>query len=216
MTVGPAPQSHDRGKWRTNARDAALPFERFHQRRLFADFIGARAGVHKDVEIDARAEDVLADEAARVSVGNGLLHDLDQVAIFAAQIDVAGLRADRERGDHHAFNDGVRIVLEDEAVFAGAGLALVTVAQHVLRLGRLLGHERPLHAGRKSRAAAAAQVRLLHLVDDGVGRHAERFLQRLVAVELEIAVERGRAHAKALGDDLHFIGMGDQVCHRCS
>ena len=113
------------------------------------------------------------------------------------------------RGDHHAFDDGVRIVLEDQPVFAGAGLALVAVAQHVLRLGRLLGHERPLHAGGESGAAAAAQVRRLHLVDDGVRLHGQRLLQRLVAVELEVAVEVGRAHAKALGDDLYFIGMGN-------
>jgi hypothetical protein len=63
--------------------------------------------------------------------------------------------------------------------------------------------------GGKSRAAAAAQVRRLHLVDDGVGLHGERLLQGLVAVELQIAVEVGRAQAKALGDDLYLIGMGD-------
>ncbi len=149
----------------------------------------------------------------RVSVGDRLLHDLDQVAILAAQIDVAGLGADGESGNHDAFDDGVRIVLEDEAVFAGAGLALVAVAEHVLRLGRLLGHERPLHAGREARATAAAQVRRLDLVDDGVGAHADGLLQGLVAVELKIAVEVGRAQAKALGDDLYLIGMGNEISH---
>ena len=41
------------------------------------------------------------------------------------------------------------------------------------------------------------------------GSIADGLLQRLVAVELEVAVEIGRTHAKALGDDLYFIGMGN-------
>ena len=39
------------------------------------------------------------------------------------------------------------------------------------------------------------------------------FCSGLVAVQLEIAVEVGRAHAKALGDDLYFIGMGNEISH---
>ncbi len=41
------------------------------------------------------------------------------------------------------------------------------------------------------------------------GSHREGLLQGLVAVQFEIAVEIGRAQAEALGDDLHFIGMGN-------
>ncbi len=52
----------------------------------------------------------------------------------------------------------VRIVQEDQVVLAGAGLALVAVDEDVLGLGRLLGNEGPLHAGREARAAAAAQA----------------------------------------------------------
>ena len=34
-----------------------------------------------------------------------------------------------------------------------------------------------------------------------------------VAVELEIGVDRGRALPEARGDQLDFIGMGDELCH---
>ena len=123
------------------------------------------------------------------------------------------LRAHRQPGDHHAFNHRVRIVLENQPVFAGPGLALVAIAQNVFRLGRLLGHERPLHPGRESRPAAPAQAGILDLIDDGVRLHAERLLHGLVAVKLEVAVDVGRTHAKAPGDDFYLVGMGDQISH---
>jgi len=106
----------------------------------------------------------------------------------------------------------VRILLEDQAIFAGAGLAFVSVAQNILGLGRLLGHERPLHAGREASTAAAAQAGVLDFVDDGVRLHGERLLHGLVAVE--VTVDIGRALAEAPGDDLYFVGMGNQVSHK--
>src|SRR6202000_370228 len=58
----------------------------------------------------------------------------------------------------------------DLAVFAGARLGLVGVDDEVARtpILRFLRHEGPLHAGRESSAAAAAQAGGLHLVDDPV------------------------------------------------
>ena len=71
----------------------------------------------------------------------------------------------------------MRVVAQDVAIVAGAGLALVRVAHEVLLHRRVARHEAPLHAGRESRAAAAAQARSLHLVDD-------RFAGRLLAQDL--------------------------------
>src|SRR5262249_19575464 len=51
------------------------------------------------------------------------------------------------------------------------------------RLG-VLGDEAPLHPGEEAGAAAAAQVRLLDLVDDLGGLHAQRLLDRGVAAAL--------------------------------
>ena len=45
------------------------------------------------------------------------------------------------------------------------------------------------------------------------GSIAIGLLQGLVAIQFQIAVEVGGAQAKALGDDLHFIGMGDEISH---
>ena len=153
----------------------------------------------------------LAETATRVGVGNGLAHDVDQVAVFAADVDESDLRPNREARNHHAFDDRVRIVLQDQTVLAGAGLAFVAVAEDVLGFRRFLGHERPFHAGGKSGAAAPAQVRCLDLVDDPVRTQRERLLQRLVAVELDVAVNVGRTLPEALGNHAYFVGMGNQV-----
>src|SRR2546423_414328 len=107
----------------------------------------------------------------------------------------------------------MRIVLEDQAVLARAGLALVAIAQNILGLRRLLGHERPLHPGGEARASAPAKPGVLDLIDNGVGLHGDRLLDGLVAVEFEVAIDISRTLAEAPGDDSYLVGMGDQISH---
>ena len=114
-----------RREGRPDARDAALAFERFEQRRFLAALVRARAGVRVEVEVEAGALDVLAQPAARVRFGDGLVHDVDQVAVLAADVDVARVRIHREARDQAAFDQLVRVVLDQDAVLAGARLALV-------------------------------------------------------------------------------------------
>ena len=86
---GTAVEADDGREGRLDARHAALAFERLHQRRLFAHFVGARAGLGDDLKFGVGAEDVLAQKAACVGIGDGLLHDFEKIAILAAQIDEA-------------------------------------------------------------------------------------------------------------------------------
>src|SRR4051812_31692509 len=132
---GAAPESDDGRERRTDARNAALSFQRFHQCRLFANFIGAGAGVPITIEPFAGAEDVVTKKSLGVSVVNRLLHYGEQVAILAADVDVSLLCANGESGDDHAFDDRVRVLLEDQAVFAGSWLGFIAVHQNVFRLG---------------------------------------------------------------------------------
>src|ERR1019366_5880701 len=188
---------------------AALAFERLHQRRFFANFVSARSTVPVNVEIVSAAEDILAEKALRIGVLDRLLHDHRQVAILAANVDVAGMRTDRDGGNHHAFNDRVRVVLENQAVLAGAGLALIAVAKHVFGFGRLLRHKRPLHSRTEPSAAPSAQAGVLHLVDQGIRTHAQGLLNGLIAVQLEIAIDIRSALSKALRDYAYLVGMGN-------
>ena len=167
-----------------------------------------------NIQIVSAAEDVLAEEALRVGVLDGLLHDHRQVAILTADVDVSRMRTDGERGDHDTFNDRVRIMFENQAVFAGARLALVAVAEHIFRLGRLLRDKGPLHSRTESGAAPSAQAGVLHLIDDRVRAHAHSLLHGFVAVELEIALDIGSALTKALRDHAYLVGMGNERSHK--
>src|SRR5690606_34549484 len=67
------------------------------------------------------------------------------------------------------------------------------IDEQVVRLSAVvLWHERPLHARREARAAAAAQAAVLDDVDDLVRRHAERLLQRRITAALLPALECAR------------------------
>src|SRR5205807_4178329 len=122
----------DSRKRRTNARNSALTFKRFHQRRLFANFISTGTAVPVDIEVASAAEDVLSKKSPGVGVTNRLLHNDRQVSIFSADVNVAATRAHSEPGNDHAFDHRMGVVLENQAVFAGSGFALVTIAEDIL------------------------------------------------------------------------------------
>jgi hypothetical protein len=160
-----------------------------------------------DVEVDAGAEDVFAEEASGVGIGHGFFDDLEEVAVLAAQIDEAELRADGQASDHGAFDDGVRIFEEDDVVFAGAGFGLIAVDQDVLGFLGDFGHEGPLHTGGEACTATATEAGYLHRVDDPLGTLRDCLLDGLVAIELEVLVDVGCALAEAAGDYFDFIWM---------
>ena len=144
--------------------------------------------MHDEVEIQA-VDVVLADQLGVIGLIDRGLQPLALADEFAADIDVAGMRAHGAAGDQAALDQEMRIVPHDLAVLAGAGLGLVGIDHEIARPAvRLLRHERPFQPGRKSRAAAAAQARGLHLVDDRV---AALFHDRLGAVP-------GAARARAV------------------
>jgi hypothetical protein len=147
------------------------------------------------IEIDAGPENIPAQQSRRVGLRqrgfeawNGLAQE------FAADVVVAYGRRHGVAADGHAFDDGVRVVAQDIAVMAGAGLGLVRIAHGIFLDRRRARHETPFQAGGKRRAAAAAQPRRLDLVDHLFARRllAQDFLPCLIAAELAIAVERPR------------------------
>ena len=184
-------ETFDRRKRRLQARLRALAFERLDERRLLARFVGAGAAMHVDVAVEAAAVDVLAEVPGLIGLGDRALERLLHVEELAADVDVGDLRADRVAADRAPLDQQVRVALHQHVILERARLALVGVAGDVLRLRRVLEDELPLQAGRESGAAAPAQPRRLHLLDDLVRLQRQRLAQSFVAARvLQIEVER--------------------------
>ena len=185
-----AEQTLDRRERRAGTRLAAVPFDGGHQRRLFAADERARAEADVKVEVETRAEDVLAQKPHLARLLNGDGEALDRDRVLCADVHIALVRADGVPRDRHRFDDGVRVALQNGAVHERAGVALVGVAADVLLFaGRIFG-ELPLPARGEARAAAAAQAGLGDDVDDVLRGHlGQHFAERLVAVVGDVLLD---------------------------
>src|SRR5262249_38211648 len=132
----------------------------------FAADVGAVPGVRVHLVAEVRTEDVLAEITRRVGLLQGLLVLLVHFPDLAVDVVVARGRGHRVAGDDHALDHRVRVVAQEVPVLARARLALVRIAYHVFRARELARHERPLQAGGEAGATAAAQRRLLEIVDE--------------------------------------------------
>ena len=113
--------------------------------------------VDDDVEVPA-VDVVLADEARLIGLVDRGLKMLALADEFAAHIDDRRVAAHGSARQQAAFDKEVRLVAQDFAVLAGAGLRLVGIDDEVVRaLADDLRHERPLQAGGETRTAAPAQ-----------------------------------------------------------
>ena len=182
-----------------------LPSRLSEQRHLLAADIGA--GAVMDVEVEVVAVDVvLADELRLIGLVDRGLQPLALADELAAHIDVARAAVHRAAGDQAALDQKMRIVPHDLAVLAGAGLGLVGIDHEIVRpVADGLGHERPFHAGREARAAAAAQARRLHLVDDGVAALLQDRLGAVPGAALARAFEAPVALAVEVLEDAVLV-----------
>ena len=197
-----APQPHHRREGRLEARVALLALERLEQRRLLAADVGAGAAVDVDLEVEVLlAEQLRPDHAGGAGLVDGRLEDARLPGELAADVDVGEVDVERVAGERDPLDEQVRVVLHDVAVLEGAGLGLVGVDREVAGPD-VLGQEGPLQAGGEAGAAAAAQVGLLHLVDDDRGLQAERLVERGVAAVGPVGGQRGGVGlAPAGGED---------------
>ena len=191
---------------RLETRLALLAFQAFEQRGFLAADIGASAVMDDDVEIPA-VDIVLADQLGVVSFIHRALQRLALADEFAAHIDVSDVRAHREAGDQTAFHQRVRIVAQDVAVLAGAGFGFVGVDDQIMRpFLHFLRHEGPFEAGRKARAAAAAQTGFFDHIHDGFGAEFENLLGAVPVAARACAREPGIAEAVEIGEDAVAVG----------
>src|SRR5690606_4549835 len=149
---------HRREVGRLDAGVGAFAFEGLDEAGLLATDVGAGAAVNVDLAAVTGAENVLADEALGLRLGDGFFKDTGAFGHLAADVDVGLLHVVGEARDHGALDQLVRILVHDVAVFERAGLGFVGVDDEVDGLAAFAINERPLEAAREAGAAAAAQA----------------------------------------------------------
>ena len=103
--AGLAPEARDRRERRARARLAAVALDRGHERGLLAADEGAGAHADLEVEVEAAAHDVLAEQAVLARLPERVLEALDGERVLGAHVDVALVRADGEGADDHALDE---------------------------------------------------------------------------------------------------------------
>ena len=141
------------------------------------------------IEIETGARDIPAEVALRVRLRDYSVQMIDQVAILAADVEITFVRIHRQAGDQNAFDHLKGIVLHQQTILAGAGLALIGVDHDVFGLGRSARDETPLESGGETGAAAATQRGGFHFIHDLLRRHLARLEERLEAVVCQIRVQ---------------------------
>ena len=213
--AGLAPEPCLGREGRAGTRFAALALDGSHEGGLLAAHEGAGAHADLQVEGEAAAEDVRAQEAPLPRLLDGNAQALDGQGILGPDIGVALAGPDGVARDDHGLDDAVGIPLQQAAVHEGAGIPLVAVAQHVLDVAYRASAQLPLEARGKARAAPPAQTRGLELSDDFVAAHgAEHLPQGFVTL-----MGHGIVDAEGIDDaavpqgDLHLAVEEGVVLH---
>ena len=202
---------------RLERRLAALAFHRVDEGGLFAADERAGAVADFDVEVEPRAENVLAEQAVFAGLGDGNLEPLDGERVFGADVDEAVVGVDAPAADHHGFDDRIRVAFHDGTVHERARIAFVRIADDVFVGGVELAGDFPLQSGREAGAAAAAQAAgldvgehlgavALQAVGQGLVAVAGDVLQDVLRID-ETAVAERDAHLLAV--EIHVLGVTD-------
>ena len=121
------------------------------------------------IEVERRAEHIVAEPSSPVSDLDGSTHRGDRVRILGPDVDVAFRCADGVGRDRHALDEQERIAFHQHPVGEGPAVTFVGVAADELQFVGAVEHRLPLDAGREARTAPAAQAGIRDLSDD-VGR----------------------------------------------
>ncbi len=210
------PETGDGGEGGPRSGHAAFALDRGHQGRFLAADEGAGALVDLQIEVKAGSQDVLAQQAVFLGLVDGDVQAVDGQRILGPAVDVTLMGADGLGGDDHAFQNGVRVGLQDAAVHEGARVAFVGVAQHVFDVARRGGGELPFHARRETGAAAAAQTRIEDLLDDLIRRHFGQGLGHAgITVPGDVLVDLLRIDEAAVSEDPQILeGEEGDLLHR--
>ncbi len=172
-----APHADGGREGRLGARVGATAFQGVDQRGFFTADVATGTGMHEQLEVEAAAEDVLAQKACGLGFLDGTVQVLGRGGVLATQEDVAAVGLQRTGADQHAFDQQMGLLLHQHAVLPGVGFHFVRVAQQVADVhGFVFGHQAPLHAGGEACTTTPLEAGVLDGLDDIVLGHLRQCL----------------------------------------
>src|SRR5690606_28106786 len=124
---GTSPYARNRRERGLDPRVSTLPFQRFNQGGFFPADIRAATGLHVKFQVVSAPQNVLSEEAFFPRFGNGLFQYPDHVEQFSPDVYIRSVRAQRETGNDHAFNEGMWVADHEVAVFECPRFAFIRV-----------------------------------------------------------------------------------------
>ena len=129
-----------------------------------------------DVKGKGSALDVATQPALLFSLRNGAFQAARLGGIFAANINIAFARAAGISTDCHAFENLMRINIDQESIFEDERLGFVRVAEDVFLIALGLGNKTPLASDGKTGSAAPLQPGGFHQLQNCPGVEASALL----------------------------------------
>ena len=210
-----APHTHRSREGRFGPGVGPAAFQRVDQRGFFTADITPGTGVHEQLEIETRTENVLAQQACRLGFFHRLLQVAGGIDILATQEDITAIGLECPRRDQHALDQQVRQLLHQQPVFPGVGLHLVGVAQQIADVLRFVRrHQAPLHPGGEAGTTAALEAGVLDRADNVGSSHlGQRLAGGGIAVFLLVLFQPHRLPvvAQTPGHRMGFFAAGNPV-----
>src|SRR6185503_3494116 len=101
------------GEGRLVARLAAIAFDRVEERSLLAADVRAGALAHLDVETNALAHDIRAEQAGLPCLTDRVRDAFMRKRVFAADVEVPDVATRREACDRHGLHERERILFHE-------------------------------------------------------------------------------------------------------
>src|SRR5580704_3626041 len=155
-------------EWRFVARLRSLAFDSLKERSFFAANISARADENLLIKSHLTFQNVFSKQAIVIAAPQLFAKNLFLQAILVPDVENSLFRSGNQPRHNHPLDHQMRKMRHDEAIFDRPRLALVSIAYDVFFRPRLLAHQIPFHARRKSCSAHPAEFRHLQFCQHAV------------------------------------------------
>ena len=111
-----------------------------------------------NIKVKVSSQDLLAKQTVLASLLDSDLQAVNSQGILSTDVNQTLVGVDAVTADGHSLNHRVGVTLHDGTVHESTGVALVSIADHVLLVGFIATGKAPLHTGGEASATTTTQT----------------------------------------------------------